>query len=91
MNMDGVHEPQGHRAATRLVLLLGVILFGAGAALRLWATDLAWPSSWSYSGPREMTKWAILESALKDIALAIMILGCGLTSVAVHHKLRARN
>jgi len=74
-----------------LVLALGVALFGAGAALRLWATDLAWPSSWSFSGPREMTRWAILESALKDVALVTMALGCSLIAVAVHHHLRARS
>ena len=49
------------------------------------------PTSYKFSGPREMTQWAILESALKDIALATMILGSGLISVAVHHHLRARS
>jgi hypothetical protein len=90
MNTRGAQERHG-RTATRLVLALGLVVFAVGAALRLWATDLAWPSSYKFSGPREMTQWAILESALKDIALATMILGSGLMSVAVHHLLRARS
>jgi len=90
MDTHSAPEPQSNRKAISLVLALGVVTFGVGAVLRLWATDLAWPSSYRFSGPREMTNWAILESALKDIALAIMILGSGLISVAVHHHLRER-
>ena len=91
MDTRGAQERQGNHKATRLVLALGLTLLGVGAALRLWANDLAWPSAYTFSGSRETTKWAILESAFKDIALATMILGVSLASVAVHHFLRVRN
>jgi hypothetical protein len=42
---------------------------------------LAWPTQWSYSGPREDTIWAIREYAYQDVSL--MILGFGLLVIII--------
>jgi hypothetical protein len=58
-----------------VTIMLGLICTAVGAWLRLAARDLAWPSEWSYTGPRESTLWAIREHAYQDLALSILGFG----------------
>jgi len=59
--------------------ILGLSWIAVGIWLRLAASDLAWPTEWSYSGPREDTVWAIRQHAHQDLGL--VILGFGLLLV----------
>jgi hypothetical protein len=58
-----------------LIAGLGIVSAIAGALLRLRATALAWPTSFSYSGPRSDTIWAIQERAYQDIGLMLLAFG----------------
>lgn len=60
---------------------VGVSVAFVGMCLRLGARSLAWPSTYSYSGERESTYWAIQERAYQDIALVLMVLGVVLLSI----------
>lgn len=62
-----------NKSSVATVLALGCTAMGIW--LRLAARDLAWPSEWSYGGPREDTIWAIREHAYQDISLAILGFG----------------
>jgi hypothetical protein len=62
-----------------IIILFGFAAIAFGTWLRLAATDLAWPLSFGYSGPREDTVWAIRERAYQDLGL--MLLGFGLLAV----------
>ena len=42
--------------------------------IRLSAREIAWPSSYSFTGPRENTKWAIQKAAISDVSLVIMVI-----------------
>jgi hypothetical protein len=59
--------------------ILGIGCTMLGIWLRLMARDLAWPSNYGYSGPREETVWAIRERAYQDLSL--VILGFGLAVI----------
>jgi uncharacterized membrane protein len=61
--------------------VLGIVCTWLGIWLRLSAYDLAWPTEWSYGGPRQDTIWAIREHAYQDISL--MILGFGLLLLGI--------
>lgn len=61
--------------------LLGASSFLGGLALRLEANNINWPSSYTYSGPRSETKWAIAEQADIDVARFLMALGIVLIAV----------
>ena len=56
-------------------IFLSIILLASGAILRLSSSAIAWPQSYSYSGPREATQWAIREVALNDIAMGLFYIG----------------
>ena len=58
-----------------IAALLGLVVTGFGAWLRLAARELAWPASFSYGGPREDTIWAIRERAYEDLSLVILGVG----------------
>ena len=59
----------------------GVIAALLGLLLRLGARWLAWPTTYSYGGPRENTEWAILERAYSDVSLILMIFGLTLVVI----------
>lgn len=80
----------GHVTRLGMSLILGVAFSLLGLILRLSARALAWPSSYSYSGPREATVWAFRERAYEDIAWAILAFGLGLLLIAAHHWLAGR-
>jgi hypothetical protein len=61
--------------------MLGLSCTAVGVWLRLAARDLAWPSDFGYSGPREDTVWAIREHAYRDLSL--VILGFGLVVMLI--------
>lgn len=63
--------------------ILGVVFSILGMLLRLFASDIAWPNEYSYSGPRENTLWAIREKAYQDIGLAFLIFGLVVLVVVV--------
>lgn len=65
-------------AAIRPIALLALLLLIGGGVLRLWAHPLAWPASYSYSGPRESTVWAIREAAYQEVSMVMMLLGAAL-------------
>jgi hypothetical protein len=72
-----------HMFKHELLIRIGTIGLILGAALRLSANWLAWPSVWKYNGPREATSWAIREGAYIDLsyfitATSIAILTVGL-------------
>ena len=35
----------------------------------------SWPTTYSYSGPREKTKWGLLEASLNDISIFFIYSG----------------
>ncbi len=57
------------------VLILGLSAVVCGVLLRFYAYDLAWPSQWSYSGPRADTVWAIRERTYQDIGMILLGFG----------------
>ncbi|HEX8202793.1 MAG TPA: hypothetical protein VF590_20110 [Isosphaeraceae bacterium] len=63
----------------RMGMILGGLCALLGIWLRLSAHALAWSSSFSYSGPREATDWAIAERAYEE--LGRIALGFGLVMV----------
>jgi len=57
-------------------LVVAFALMGAGIALRFSANAISWPKqSYSYSGPREATEWAIREAAINDLGMGCFYLG----------------
>lgn len=54
---------------------IGLLTAAFGAWLRLAAHELAWPSSFSFSGPPEDTLWGIREHAYHDLGLVILVFG----------------
>ena len=74
-----------YRKVLRIERLIsgGAVLAGAGTILRLSARALAWPSAFSFSGPREHTKWAFMEQALVDISLFAMGFGLSLVLLGI--------
>ena len=58
-----------------ITFIFGVFITILGALLRLSAHDIAWPASYSYSGPRENTSWAIKEQTYQDIGMAFFVFG----------------
>ncbi len=59
--------------------LIGIIgssaLIFIGIILRLNAHSLAWPSSYSFSGPASETSWGRLETAIGQISMALVVTG----------------
>lgn len=55
--------------------VLGVVSAIFGTWLRIAARDLAWPRTYSFSGPREYTVWAIREQAYQEIGLVFLMFG----------------
>lgn len=58
-----------------ITFIFGVFTTIIGVILRLSARDIAWPDSYSYSGPRENTIWAIKEQAYQDIGMVLFVFG----------------
>ncbi|MBS7528075.1 hypothetical protein KHM83_15420 [Fusibacter paucivorans] len=58
-----------------IVLAIGIIISYIGINLNLSARDLAWPRSYSYSGARADTIWAITENVYHQIGLSLLIFG----------------
>ena len=56
-------------------LKIASLMMVSGIILRFYSYDIAWPRRYSFSGPREATKWAIQEAALSDIGMGIFYLG----------------
>lgn len=60
----------------RLVsLITGLVTSLVGIVLRLNASEMAWPDSYSYSGAREHTIWGIREQTYIDIGTTMMYFG----------------
>ena len=55
--------------------ILGLVMMILGACLRFGARSFAWPKTYSLSGPREATKWAIQEAAIGELSLVVFLLG----------------
>lgn len=55
--------------------ILGLVMMILGACLRFGARSFAWPKTYSFSGPREATKWAIQEAAIGELSLVVFLLG----------------
>ena len=70
-----------------IVFVIGVISSISGIILRLSATDLAWPDSYSFSGARENTRWAIREQAYQDLAMVFLVFGLVLILIIVNNWL----
>ena len=66
----------------KLGFFLGIVVALFGLLLRLGARSLAWPTVYSYSGPRENTEWAITERAYSDVGLILMVFGLTLVVIA---------
>jgi hypothetical protein len=58
-----------------IVAVVGIVSAIAGAWLHLNAPAMAWPASFSYSGPRSDTLWAIRERAIQDLGLMLVAFG----------------
>jgi len=63
-------------------IIIGSLTAFAGVYLRLSAKALAWPQTFSYSGPRENTEWATREQAYQDIGLVLMVFGLAILLAA---------
>jgi hypothetical protein len=63
--------------------IFGVFTIILGTFLRLSARDIAWPDTYSYSGPRENTSWAIKEQAYQDIGMVFLIFGLAVIIVVI--------
>jgi hypothetical protein len=63
--------------------LVSGAFFAVGVILRFNARALAWPKQFSFSGERANTKWAQMEMAYSDVALALMIIGGLLLAVTL--------
>lgn len=64
---------------------LGAVAALLGAILRMKANALAWPDSYSFSGPRENTTWAMMERAYQDLGVALLVFGlAALLAVLIH-------
>jgi hypothetical protein len=61
--------------------IVGISCTLLGTWLRLAAHVLAWPTEWTYRGPREDIIWAIREHAYQDLSL--VILGFGLLVIII--------
>lgn len=58
--------------------ILGIALAIIGIILRIFAYDIAWPTSYVYGGPRENTIWSVKEVAYQEIGLVLFIFGLSL-------------
>ena len=72
----------------KLGFILGIIVALIGLFLRLGARWLAWPIMYSYTGPRENTEWAIMERALSDVSLILMVFGLTMVLITFNKWLR---
>ena len=54
---------------------IAIMMMLVGVTLRLGANAIAWPSNYSFSGPRECSVWGIREAAINDIARGIFCVG----------------
>lgn len=68
-------------------IFLSASLVTIAIIVRLESYSMAWPSTWSYSGAREHTEWAIHEAALNDVAMMLFFLGSLIMAVAFHAHL----
>jgi hypothetical protein len=66
----------------KLGFFLGTIVTLFGLLLRPDARWLAWPIVYDYTGPRENTGWAILERAISDVSVILMVFGLTLVVIA---------
>lgn len=62
---------------------LGIISIILGVLLNLFATKIAWPSEYSYSGARGDTVWAIKEAAYQNIGIIFLIFGLSIILVII--------
>ena len=62
---------------------LGIISIIFGMLLYLFATNIAWPNEYSYSGPRENTVWAIKEVAYQNIGIIFLVFGLSIILVTI--------
>ncbi len=60
---------------------LGIIIALFGLLLRLGARWLAWPTVYSFDGPRENTEWGIMERAYSEVGLILMVFGLTLVVI----------
>ena len=65
-----------------------LVLLIAGIILRASARELAWPASYSFSGPASDTKWGRKEAAYCEISRWLMGLGSALLIVSFNRWLR---
>lgn len=63
--------------------ILGVVSTLFGTLLHLFATDIAWPKEYSFSGARENTIWAIEEAAYQNLGIIFLIFGLAIILVTI--------
>ena len=73
-----IAEAFGRQIGRTATYWFGLAFFLLAAWLRWRARDLVWPTTYSYSGLRDETAWAIQERALVEISWFGMALGVGL-------------
>jgi len=73
---------------TRLVATAAVIFIFVGFFIRDSATELAWPRTYSFSGPRSETQWGRKEVAYQHAGLVLMLFGFMLTTAVVNQWMR---
>jgi hypothetical protein len=73
-----------------IVAVAGIVSVIAGAWLRLNAPAMAWPASFSYSGPRSETIWAIRERAIQDLGLMLVAFGLLMLLIVIANWLWAQ-
>jgi len=71
------------RAKQKIVTIIGLTVSLIGVRMRLYARDIAWPTTYSFSGPRENTVWAIQERAYQDVGLVLFVFGLVVLLVAL--------
>jgi len=66
-----------------LITLAGACVFiFVGVYFRVFAKELAWPRTYSFSGPRSETEWARKEVAYQQAGLVLILFG-GMAGTAV--------
>lgn len=63
--------------------ILGIISTIFGTLLHLFATNIVWPSEYSFSGERENTVWAIKEAAYQNIGMIFLIFGLSIILITI--------
>lgn len=71
------------RAKQIKAALLGIVSAIFGTLLHLFATNIAWPKEYSFSGERGNTAWAIKEAAYQNIGMIFLIFGLTIILITI--------